>query len=144
MAEEAPFEVKASKSFFYGAYLFVLVSAINLGFALDYYNVAGSIISNQLGNKNPNLVCSFVNDASIIGLIIGSLTAGKLVSHESLGRIGTLRLGCAIIILGCLPQMALSLWGQMFGKLIMGVGVAVNLVSTTIYVGETVHGPQIG
>lgn len=122
----------------------MLVSAINLGFTLDYYNVAGSIISAQLRNKHPYLVCSLVNDASIIGLIIGSLTAGKLVSNDSLGRIGTLRLGCLIIIVGCLPQMAQSLWGQMFGKLIMGVGVAVNLVATTIYVGETVHGPQIG
>ncbi len=52
---------------------------------------------------------SLVNNATFLGLLIGSLIAGKLVS-TSLGRIGVAKLANCAIILGCLPQLALNIY----------------------------------
>lgn len=86
---------------------------------------------------------SLVNDGTILGLLIGSYYTGKIVTL-SFGRIGTAKLANIVVILGCLPQMALNIWFQIIGKFIVGLGTGVLLVTTTIYVAETLPGSSIG
>ncbi len=81
-----------------------------------------------------------INDASIAGLGFGSFFAGKIVQR---GRLKTALFANFLIILGCLPQMVLSLWLIFFGRLVVGFGCGLLLVATSIYVKETLPAKSI-
>lgn len=93
--------------FFQYSFWTVFISAASMGFALDCYNLAGAVVGAQLNETKPSLMASIVNDGTIMGLLIGSLVTGKILS---IGRWRTIQLGNIIVILGCLPQMALNIW----------------------------------
>ena len=61
------------------------------------------MISTELGEERPNLMASFVNDGSIMGLLFGCIAVGKIVTYPSLGRMNTMKLGNLVVILGCFP-----------------------------------------
>jgi MFS transporter, SP family, galactose:H+ symporter len=78
----------------------------------------------------------------MLGMLFGSFGVG--VSVPKLGRLGTMKLGNLIVILGCLPQLALNIYAQIFGRFIVGFGAFMVMVTIPIYVSETLPGPIIG
>ena len=125
-------------------YLTVLVPSITLGLLLNSYNLAGTVIAAELGETRTGLMSSFVYDGAMMGMLFGSAATGKIVRYPKLGRIGTMKLGNLLVILGCLPLLALNIWAQILGRFIIGFGVALVLVGVTIYVLETLPGQFIG
>jgi len=98
------------------------------------------VIVAQLQPKNPGFQISLINDATIVGLGAGSLIASKIVGY---GRLKTALLANFIIIIGCFPQMILSVWLFFLGRLTVGFGAGLLLVTTSVYVQETLPASKI-
>lgn len=81
-----------------------------------------------------------VNDATIIGLMMGSLLASRIVTK---GRLRAVYIANFIIMIGCLPQMLLSMWCFILGRLIVGFGSGLLLVTTSVYMSETLPGNSV-
>lgn len=132
--EAARQEPKTKKLFFACCYITVMSATVNVGFALAGYNQASGVITLQRESSNTGLQISLVNDATIIGLGAGCLLASRIVK---MGRLRTALLANFIVIIGCFPQMLLSIWLLFFGRLIVGFGAGVLLVTSSIYMQET-------
>lgn len=124
-------------------YLTTAVAAVNMGLALNCYNLAGEVVGTQLNESKLGLMSSIVNDGTIMGMLIASLMTPIFVSSV-LGRLNSMKFGNLIIIAGCLVQLTLNLWAQIMGKFISGFGVSLVLVTMTLYVCETLPGFLIG
>ena len=81
-----------------------------------------------------------VNDATILGLGLGCLFASKVVTY---GRLKTALIANFCVILGCLPQMILSIWLFVLGRLVLGFGAGLLLVTCSIYVQETLPASKV-
>ena len=68
------------------------------------------------------------------------MIASKIVGY---GRLKTALLANFIIIIGCLPQMILSVWLFFLGRLTVGFGAGLLLVTTSVYVQETLPASKI-
>lgn len=72
-------------------------------------------------NVREGLIVSLLS----VGALIGCLTAGLLADVRTVGRRGTIIVGCAVFIVGTVVQIAATTsWVQlMIGRLISGIGV---------------------
>ena len=68
------------------------------------------------------------------------MLASKIVAY---GRLKTALLANFIVILGCLPQMVLSIWMFFLGRLIVGFGAGLLLVTSTVYIQETLPASKV-
>lgn len=66
--------------------------------------------------------------------MFGCLFAGKFVV---MGPKKAAIIANIIGIVGCLPQLILSIWGISIGKLIMGFGGGIMIVAASVYIAES-------
>ena len=125
---------KSKRSFFLLCYLTALSGTITLGFALSGFNQAAQVIILETQPDKPNFEISLINDATIAGLMLGSFFAGPIIRK---GRMRAAHIANSLIILGCMPQMVLSLWFFLVGRAVVGFSCGLLLVTTQVYIQET-------
>lgn len=109
------------------------VGNLLVGCNLAGFNQSAEVVSAQLGWKGDANI-AIANDCAVLGLMFGSLFAGKIME---IGRKRTAMLANIIGIVGCLPQLILSIYGFAIGKLIMGFGGGLMIVTCSVYIAES-------
>jgi MFS family permease len=84
---------------------------------------------------------SCISASGVFGLMLGSLLCDKFLSIS--GRIGTIYVANAIIILSVAPQMFLKFWSLALGRFMMGFGGAMCIVATSVFMAETVPASKL-
>lgn len=62
---------------------------------------------------------------------------------KKIGRYNTMLLGNLIVIMGCLPQLALNFSLQLLGKFLVGLGSNFTIFGGYVFTAETLPGPNI-
>ena len=132
-------EVVVNNSYLVTTYITCFVTSFPVGFVLASFNQAGIIIETQKGWQH--LYTVFITASGIFGLMLGSLLCDKFIAH---GRIKTIYLANVIIVLACVPQMALFLWSLMLGRFMMGFAGGLAIVSCSTFMAETVPVCKLG
>ena len=78
---------------------------------------------------------TIISSSGIVGLIIGSFTAGHILS---LGRRRTIIVMSFVASLGVIPTLYLNLWYIIAGRFIFGLAAGTIIVASSIYLNETV------
>lgn len=124
---------KVRTSFYLQIYATGVVGLCLVGMNLAGFNQSAVIVSARQGWKT-SLPIALVNDACVVGLMIGSLIADNLLS---IGVKNTAMLANVIGIIGCLPQLSDNFWALMVGKIILGFGGGILIVATSVYVAQS-------
>ena len=114
------------------------LGTFNVGFVISGNNQVGSILEAQFGWEHEVEAKKWntaISSASISGLIIGSFTAGKLLSN---GRRKAIILMSLIACLSIVPTLFLNIWAILIGKFIFGIASGTIIVASSIYLNETV------
>ena len=137
MAENSPFNM---------TYLFWLVFALTIGtthvgFVITGNNEVGSILALQLNWDSPDVEGSaklwntVISSSGIVGLIVGSFTAGFVVKA---GRRKSIILMSIVAVAGIVPTLFLNVWAIIAGKFIYGLAASVIIVASSLYLQETI------
>lgn len=116
-----------------------LIGSFSVGFTLGGYNTAGIVVEAQKDWEHIYTV--LITSSSVLGLMMGSLLCDKFLKY---GRMKTAQLANALIIVSVVPQMWLTVPGLMFGRLLLGFGGGLSIVSTSVFMSETVPALKLG
>lgn len=106
---------------------------MSCGFVLASYNTAGIIIEDHLAWNHIKTIS--ITSSGILGLMLGSLLCEKFLVF---GRVKSIYIANLIIVCSVPLQMWLTVPGLIAGRLLLGFGSGMCLVTSSTFMAETV------
>ena len=134
-------DFNSKNAYLAGIYSVVTVGNLIGGFSLGDFNQVSFVVKTQLEwGDSADLKITLINSFGVLGLMFGSLLAGQIVP---IGRWKTIIFTNILSIVSSIPQLYLSFWTILFGKLGLGFAAGIMIVACSVWMKETVPAAKL-
>lgn len=124
---------KVNTPFMIAIFLTTTVANFASGFALAGYNISAKVIQKQ--NKWETSTTTLITSAGILGMMLGSLLADKIIPF---GRLKAAILANLLVAISVIPMMWFHFFTLIIGRLLLGFGSGLFIVIGSVYMAETI------